>query len=95
MVSIEGLKNKKKINKIARQAGCDYHDVKGNVKSGPVFRFETCKCPYGCETNLGFDVRKTLFDTFWALANWNAQTIFIASSVKEVRFLFRFGGLQA
>ena len=76
--------NKKILNKILRQAGEAYHTNKGKVKNNVEFEYRKCNCLFKCSTHLDFDTRKSIFDWFWGLANWNSQTLFIKASVKEV-----------
>lgn len=74
-------------NKILRQSGKSYHDGQGNTVEEKKFKFVNCNCQYKCSTAVRFDKRKNLFDRFWKLSNWDAQSVFLKSNVVEVRIV--------
>ena len=77
-------KNKRTIQKFSRQAGLAYHDSKGKLQPGKLFKFKKCNCVFQCGSKLNYKAREDIFHRFWALANWNAQTAFLKASVREV-----------
>lgn len=62
--------------------GQSYTDRKGIVHQEKSMQPYDHTCRYKCNTNIPEDKRKSIFDGFWELGNWDLQTSFLFSSVK-------------
>ena len=82
--TITHVTNKRVINKLSRQAGLSYETSRGEVISSKTFTFKECNCLFNCKTKLKKEIREDIFQKFWGLANWNAQSAFLKASVKQV-----------
>ncbi|XP_018021044.1 uncharacterized protein LOC108677334 [Hyalella azteca] len=69
--------------KIRRQRGLPYTNRKQQEVAPPQFKFITCKCNNDCH-DLSLEMRRQVFDNFWQLGSWNAQSSFLRSTMTEV-----------
>ena len=67
--------------KEARQSGKEYQRSNGQIVSEKKFVFHQCKCKHEC-SKLEIGHRREIFEKFWNMKDWHAQSIFIAGCVK-------------
>ena len=67
-----------------RQLGQSYKNFKEEVVAEQAFTYITCKCTNQCGTAVTREERETLFERFWKLGSWNAQSTFLTLCIKEV-----------
>ena len=75
--------NKQKLKIDLRQKGEAYMRLNGTIHEKIEFKFVTCKCSYSC-MDLDFNTRRKIFENFWKLGSWDAQTTFLVTSIKRV-----------
>ena len=75
--------HKRRASTFLRQKGQSYTRANGSRCAEIKLDDLKCKCQFDCE-NLNLNTRKIIFDHFWLLGNWDAQTAFICSTVKQV-----------
>ena len=79
------LNKKKRLeNKILRQAGLPYQKKNGKIEPKKEFHHYVCKCAFHCDVNLKIEKRKQIFNLFWSLGSWDAQSAYLSSLVQEV-----------
>ena len=78
-----------KRRKELKQSGKFYISKNGVLRPPKEFKFLPCKCQFNCGINLPEEVRRSLFEQFWDLGSWEAQSTFICSAVKEVQKIFK------
>lgn len=61
----------------------NYYSAKGKLVSSKPFVDFNCLCKNGCYTKVSTEDRKQFFTHYWTLADYNVQTTFISSCVRE------------
>ena len=73
-------------NKTKKQRGEPYFNRKGVPRPAPEFVFLSCRCRNDCK-EVDEEERRSLFHRYWNLASWDAQSVYLRMSIKEVRIL--------
>ena len=66
-----------------RQRGLPYTNRKHKDVAPPQFKYITCKCANDCD-DLTQEMRRQLYEDFWRMGSWDAQSSFLRSTMKEV-----------
>jgi hypothetical protein len=74
-------------NRNLRQSGEAYYDRNGILKEPATFTHMNCKCRNDC-SNVPEEERRLLFERFWKLKSWDAQSVYIRMSVKEASITY-------
>jgi len=71
------------IRKMKRNSGEEYETKKSKHVSGKLFENKHCLCSKKCINGFGYEERKANFDTFWKLANFGKQNLFLYGLVRK------------
>lgn len=74
--------NTQKNRKIKRNSGQKYYTNTGKIVLAKKFQNMKCNCSKNCENLISEADRKANFDTFWNLADFNKQNIFLSRAVQ-------------
>lgn len=66
--------------KTARNSGQGYFTSKGKFNKEKEFTYQNCSCKNKCKT-VSSEKRQNIFDLYWGMQNWHAQSNFIAQTV--------------
>lgn len=66
-------------NRAARNSGNEYFTKKGKFVPKKSFKFHICSCTNDCKT-INFEERQDIFDKYWGMQSWQAQSNFILSA---------------
>ena len=73
-----------KLNKKPKVGEAAYIRNNGTVCNKLEFSYYRCKCHYNCK-ELDFDTRKNIYDFYWDLGSFDAQTNYMISTTRQVR----------
>lgn len=71
------------IRKMKRNSGEEYETKESKHVSGKVFENKDCLCSKKCINGFGYEDRKANFDSFWKLANFEKQNLFLYGLVRK------------
>ena len=69
--------------KVKRNSGEQYKTKGSQLVSGKLFENKDCLCAKKCVNGLGHDDRKDNFDSYWKLANFKKQNLFLYGLVRK------------
>lgn len=69
-----------------RQRGLPYTNRKHQEVAPPQFMYIKCKCSNDCN-DLSLEMRRQIFEDFWRLGSWDAQSSFLRSTMTEVYYI--------
>lgn len=72
-----------KSRKILKNSNQDHYSVKGKLAKAKTFLDFDCMCSLKCKDRIAADIRKNIFQEFWALQTYESQNNFIAASIRE------------
>lgn len=72
-----------KSRKIQKNSNRTHFTVKGKLVKAKCFLDFDCQCSLNCRSKIEANVRKTIFEQFWAFQTYESQVNFIAASVTQ------------
>ena len=75
--------HKQNIAKRCRNSGKQYVTKKGKVCEGKVFSNIPCNCRMKCNNKISSDERKSMFESFWNMAEFGKQNSYICGLVQR------------
>ncbi|CAH1113498.1 unnamed protein product [Psylliodes chrysocephalus] len=73
------FRNRKKL----KDSNKKHYSIKGKLIKPKIFIDFLCNCTLKCNESISQENRKKVFENFWGLASYNAQTAYIAATVRQ------------